>query len=114
MQTAGVAVRLLDDRNYYAVGASALESRIDLYRAVDGRIERITGVDADVFNDHWHTLGVVVEDDRFVISLDAKTLFTAWDRTFQSDGRVALWTEEDNVTRFDQIEITPLPWSEQR
>jgi hypothetical protein len=30
------------------------------------------------------------------------------------DGRIGLWTEEDNVTRFDHLEITALPWSEER
>jgi hypothetical protein len=40
------------------------------------------------------------------------SLFTGWDQTFLADGRIGLWTQEDNVTRFDQFEITALPWSE--
>jgi hypothetical protein len=36
-------------------------------------------------------------------------LFTATDRTFADAGKVALWTKADSVTRFDQIEIAPLP-----
>jgi hypothetical protein len=111
MQSAGVALRLADERNYYAVTVSALDSRVDLYRVLDGRLERIAGVDADVVTDHWQTLAVKAEGDQFTVSLDARPLFTAWDRTFLSDGRIALWTEDDNITRFDQIEITPLPWS---
>jgi len=114
MQTAGIAVRLSDERNYYAVAASALDSRVDLYRVVDGRMERVAGIDADVFTDHWQTLAVVADDDHFTVSLDAKQLFTAWDRTFSSDGRIGLWTEDDNITRFDQVEINPLPWSARR
>jgi len=112
MQSAGVALRLADERNYYAVTASVLDSRVDLYRVLDGKMERIAGVDADIFTDHWQTLTIRAERDQFTVSLDAKPLFTAWDRTFPSDGRVALWTEDDNVTRFDLIEITALPWSE--
>src|SRR5262249_7020312 len=108
MQTAGIAVRLADERNYYAITASALDSRVDLYRVLDGRIERIAGVDADVVTDHWQTLAVTAKGDQFTVSMDAKPLFTAWDRTLSSDGRIALWTEDDNITRFDQIEITPL------
>ena len=34
---------------------------------------------------------------------------TTFDRTRMKDGRMALWTREDNVTRFDGIEIRPLP-----
>jgi hypothetical protein len=113
MQTVGVAARLSDRRNYYAVGANALDSRVDLYRVVDGQMERIAGVDADVFRDHWQTLALLIDGDRFTVTLDSNPIFTAWDRTFRSEGRVALWTGGDNVTRFDQIEITPLPWSEQ-
>jgi hypothetical protein len=112
MQSAGVAFRLADERNYYVVTASALDSRVDLYRVLDGRMERITGVDADIFTDHWQTLAVRAERDQFTVALDARPMFTAWDRTFLSDGRVALWTEDDNVTRFDQVEINALPWSE--
>ena len=112
MQTAGIAVRLSDPRNYYAVGASALDSRVDLYRVVDGRAEQITGIDADVFKDHWQTLTPLIEGDRLRTFLDSKLLFAAQDRTFRRDGQIALWTVEDNVTRFDQLEITALPWSE--
>jgi hypothetical protein len=111
MQSAGVALRLADERNYYAVTVSALDSRVDLYRVLDGRLERIAGVDADIVADHWQTLAVKAEGDQFTVSLDARPVFTACDRTFLSDGRIALWTEDDNITRFDQIEITPLPWS---
>jgi len=48
------------------------------------------------------------------VSLDTKVLFTTFDRARMKDGRMALWTREDNVTRFDQIEIRPLPNTEWR
>jgi len=36
------------------------------------------------------------------------------DRTFSTDGRIGLWAEKDNLTRFDQLEITVLPrWEEE-
>ena len=72
------------------------------------------GIDADVLWNHWHSLGVIVHDDHFAVSLDQKPLFTAFDRTRMKDGRVALWTQEDNLTRFDQIEIRALPLNEGR
>jgi hypothetical protein len=46
---------------------------------------------------------------RFTVSLDRNTTCSAEDRHFLKDGHVALWTEEDNVTRFDRIMITRLP-----
>jgi hypothetical protein len=35
-------------------------------------------------------------------------LFTAFERTRMKDGQIALWTQEDNVTRFDRIEVRVL------
>ena len=113
MHSAGLAVRVADPRNYYLVRASALDARVDLFRVIDGKIERIVGRDADVDTDHWQTLGLIAQDDRFTVSLDGQQLFTAWDPALEKEGRVALWTEEDNVTRFDAIRITALPWSAQ-
>jgi len=109
MQTAGIAVRLVNAGNYYVVAANALEGRVDLFRFVDGKSHRIAGTDAEVVRRHWHLLELTAEDDRFMVSLDRKRLFTARDRGFVKDGHIALWTEEDNVTRFDQILITALP-----
>jgi len=114
MQTAGVAFRFVNADNYYVVCASALEERIDLFRVLGGRMERIGGTEGDVALNHWHTLGVVAQGDQFTVSLDNAWLFTVWDRAFLTDGRIGLWTEEDNVTRFDQLEIKALPWSEDR
>jgi len=43
------------------------------------------------------------------MTYQAKPLFTATDRTFAGAGKIALWTKADSVTRFDRIEIKPLP-----
>ncbi len=109
MQSAGVAVRLTSAGDYYVVRVSALEARADLFRVTDGKIKRIAGADAHVVRNRWQTLGVIAENDRFTVSLDDRLVFTAWDRIFLGDGHIALWTEDDNVTRFEEIVITPLP-----
>jgi len=114
IQTAGLAFRFVNADNYYVVSASALEERVDLFRVFGGKMERIGGAEADVALNQWHKLGLVAQGDDFTVSLDDAWLFTAWDRTFSTDGRIGLWTEEDNVTRFDQFEIKALPWSEDR
>jgi hypothetical protein len=114
MQSAGIAARFVDVDNYYVVGASALEERVDLFRVVNGKKERIWGTDADVALDHWHLLELEAKQDQFTISLDRNWLFTAQDSALPNDGRVGLWTEEDNVTRFDRLEIEAFPVSEKR
>jgi hypothetical protein len=35
-------------------------------------------------------------------------LFNAYDNRQTGEGRIALWTEEYNVTRFDDLTIVPL------
>jgi hypothetical protein len=109
MKAAGLAVCLRNPDSYYVVSASALEHRVDLFLFANGKKDRIESAEADVEPDRWQTLSVIVNDDHFTVSLDAKELFTTFDRTRMKDGRIALWTQEDNVTRFDQIEIQPLP-----
>src|SRR5262245_35786419 len=85
MQTAGIAFRFVNSDNYYVVSANALEGRIDLFRVLGGKMERIGGTEADVALNHWHKLGVVAEVDQFTVSLDNAWLFTVWDRTFLAD-----------------------------
>jgi hypothetical protein len=113
MQSAGIAVCLRDTGNFYAVTASALEHRVDLILFMNGRFERIDSAEAEVTSNRWHALKVVVNDDHFIVSLDGKKLFTIFDRTRMKDGRFALLTQEDNVSRFEQIQIRRLPNSYQ-
>jgi len=105
----GIAVRLTDPDNYYVVRANALEDNVRFYRVVKGRREQLAGADLKVTANEWHTLGLRAEGDRFTISYDGKTLYSASDATFADAGKIALWTKADSVTRFDRISITPLP-----
>jgi 3-keto-disaccharide hydrolase len=113
-QTAGVAVSLRNPDSYYAISANAFEHRVDLLLFSGGKSRRIDSAEAEITRDRWHTLGVRINDDHFTISVDGKVLLTTFDRTRMKDGRIALWTQEDNATRFAQIEIRPLPNTEWR
>jgi len=108
-QAGGIAVRLSDADNYYVARANALEDNVRFYRVVKGRREELQGVNTKVASNQWHQLGLRAAGDRFTVTFDGKPLFTATDRTFANAGRVALWTKADSVTRFDTIEIRPLP-----
>jgi hypothetical protein len=109
MLSAGMAVGVRDRGNYYSASASALEQRVDLSLFQNGHVKRLESLDADIARGRWYKLGLIVNDDHFAVSLDGKLLFTAFDRSRGKDGHIALWTQEDNVTRFDQIEICSLP-----
>jgi hypothetical protein len=108
LRTAGIAVGLRNADNYYAVSASAFEKRVDLLLVANGKVARLEGTDAQVEQDHWHALGVKVSDDHLTVMFDQKALFTAFDRTRAKQGKVALWTREDNITRFDQMQFRSL------
>lgn len=110
--SAGIAFRFADAKNYYVVSANALEGRIDVWRVINGKTQRIGGSEAEVVFGHWHTLEIIAQADAFTVAFDHDWLFTAFDRTFNSDGRLGLWSEEDTVTRFAELNITALPASE--
>jgi len=107
-QAGGIAVRLQTPDDYYVVRANALEDNVRFYRVVKGQREQLHGADLKVASDQWHTLGLRAEGNRFTVSFDGRTLFTAEDNTFAGPGKVALWTKADSVTHFDTIAITPL------
>jgi hypothetical protein len=108
-QAGGIAVRVTSPNDYYIVRANALEGNVRFYRIVKGRREQLATADVKVASGEWHTLGLKAENDRFTVTFNGKTLHTTTDRTFQNPGRIALWTKSDSVTRFDQINIQPLP-----
>ena len=112
--TAGFAVGLRNPNSYYAISANAFEQRVDLLLFADGKAQRVESAEADVLPDRWHTLGVTLNDDHFKVSFDGKVLFTAFERTRMKDGHIALWTQEDTVTRFDRIDVRVLPQTEWR
>jgi hypothetical protein len=108
-RAAGIAVRLADRDNYYVVRANALEDNVNLYRVIKGNRSQIQGTRHKVSSGEWHTLGLKVIGDRFVISFDGAELFSASDRSITQAGKVALWTKADSVTRFAMLTITPSP-----
>jgi hypothetical protein len=104
-----IAARLADPDNYYVLRANALEDNVKFYRVVQGSRREIHGVSAKVTSDHWHTLSLRAEGDRFTVGFDGATLFMATDRTFAGAGEVALWTKADSVTQFDGLTVRVLP-----
>ena len=102
-------MRLSSTQNYYLVQVDALKERVVFSLVNNGVSEEIVGVDADIATHSWHTLAVRAVDNEFTVSLDGNWVFTGFDKTLSQAGRIALWTKGDSITRFDQIEIAPLP-----
>jgi hypothetical protein len=108
MPSAGIAVRVTSPNDYYLVRVSAFELRLSLLHVINGVPEEIAGVDADVTQSHWQSLEVVVNGYSFKMSLDDRWALTAFDYGKPVAGHFGIWTERDDVTRFNQIEIAPL------
>jgi hypothetical protein len=102
---AGIAIRLTDPTRYYGVRANALEDNVNFYRVGTGGRRKIQGADTKVPSSVWHTPGLRAEGDRFAVSFNGKTLFTATDRTIAGPGKVALWTKADSVTWFAGLSL---------
>ena len=107
-QAGGIVVRLTTNDDYYVVRANALEDNVRFYRVVKGRREQIKGINTKVDGNQWHMLGLRAEGGHFTISFDGKELFSADDKTFAAEGKVALWTKADSVTYFEMLTIRPL------
>jgi hypothetical protein len=107
MPSAGIALRVTSPDDYYLVRASAFEQRLALLHVVHGAAEEIAGVDAEIVQDHWQTLEVVSRGSGFTMWLNDQWALTAFDGGKLVGGRFGIWTERDDVTRFDQIEIAP-------
>ena len=84
-----------------AVSSAAHAQTVD-WKKIDEVLGRTAAVTQDV-----HRYGFPRSD--LQVTLDGRVLFTTFDRGRRKDGRIGLWTREDNVTRFDQIEIRALP-----
>jgi hypothetical protein len=108
-QAGGIAIRLIDRDNYYLARANALEDNVNFYRVVAGRRQPLKGVNIKVASGVWHTLTLRAEGSQFSVAFNGKVLFTHSDATFRAPGKVALWTKADSITRFDWIDIKPLP-----
>ena len=111
MPSAGIAVRVTSPNDYYLVRVSAFEQRLSLLHVVGGTPEEIAGVDADITQNHWQSLEVVANGNSFKISLDGQWALTAFDYSKPVNGQIGIWAERDDITRFNQIEISSLAYA---
>ena len=100
---AGIVVRLINPDNYYLLRAVPHESRVRLYKVVNGRRFTLAGKNLEVQTDRWHVLGLKVSGSRFTAYLNGNRLFRHRDITFKNAGAFGLWSKPNNVTYFDDL-----------
>ena len=105
MPSAGFAVRVTSLNDCHLVRASAFEHRPSLLHVVHGLSEEIADVEADVTPNHWQG---------FKIPLDGQRTLTGFNHSTPENGQFGVWAEPDDVTRFNQIEISLLTYASNR
>jgi hypothetical protein len=115
-QAGGIIFRYRDDKNYYALRASAQGDDVALYKVENGRPIPITPrglpssdfeVKHDIHLNAWQILKVALHGNQFQVYVNHRRLFRAQDSTFTGSGKVGLCTVSDSITYFDDFRVNP-------
>jgi len=104
-QMAGLAFRLKDERNYYALRVSALGDTVRFYKVVDGVRSPPIGVAVPVESGVWYELKVVCAGNQIRCWFDGRELFPPLTDNSFSQGRIGLWTKSDSVSYFKDLRV---------
>ncbi len=108
-QTAGIAFRLQDPKNYYVLRASAYEKTIRFYKYVDGRRGPLIGPEKPVESGVWYRLKIKCSGNQIDCWLDGDRIMpTLNDNTF-SEGKIGFWTKADSISYFTGLRVTYQP-----
>jgi hypothetical protein len=99
---AGIAVRIIDENNYYVVRASASEQSVTFARFNNDDRQIIQTFPSKVAFQQWQILKVIAIDTEFQLFLNDRSIGVIQDRGWQT-GKVGLGTKADSVTRFRKI-----------
>jgi hypothetical protein len=103
-QGGGFVWRYQDNNNYYICRMNPLEDNYRVYKVVAGkRIQLGAKEGVPVKAGEWHRLKVLVKGNKMEGYLDGKKLWEITDDTFQSAGKVGLWSKADAQTYFDEF-----------
>ena len=111
----GLIWRVQDKDNYYAVLASALDSRLYLLKMVNGEPQEIASApiqiavqfeqDAPTSSWGWYTLKIQAQGSHIMVWFDGEKLIQITDRTFMRSGQVGFITHADSVALFDDFSV---------
>ncbi len=105
-QGGGLIWRAKDENNYYVARWNPLESNVRLYHVVNGiRTQIGTAENIEPSETDWRVLDIEHAGDRIKVRFDNKDLYTVTDSTFTDAGMIGLWTKDDAVTKFREIEL---------
>lgn len=104
-QLCGIAVRYVDENNYYVARLNALENSVRLWIVKNGERLQLAHFTSRISFDTWYELAVSVRADHLEVFLDGARVIEHHDATFFKPGKFGLWTEKDAVTHFDDLRV---------
>jgi hypothetical protein len=103
-QGGGFVWRYQDHNNYYVCRMNPLEDNYRVYKVVGGTRTQLGGKEGvKVPTGEWHRLKVEVKGNKMEGYLDSKQIWEITDDTYQSAGKVGLWSKSDAQTHFDEF-----------
>ncbi len=110
VRAGGLVWRYTDAGRYYAAVLNLVDGRVSLFRVAEGNrtfLESEDGLDLDAAA--WHTLRIVHDDSRVVVSLGGIRVFEERDRRNSSAtaGRVGVIAAGNADVWFDDLRIEP-------
>lgn len=108
-QMAGVAFRVLNEKNYYVVRASALGNNVRFYKFVDGIRSAPIGPEVPIKRGVWYELSVQCSGNTILCKLNGKDIIPQLTDNSFTEGRVGFWTKSDSISYFTDSHITFVP-----
>ena len=108
-QMAGVAFRLQDEKNFYALRISSLGNTFRFYRVANGVRDPPVGPVMDIAKGVWHEISVECQGNLIRLKLDGKQVIPDITDNAFSEGKIGFWTKSDSVSYFSNIRIVYTP-----
>lgn len=102
---AGLAFRVVDEKNYYVVRASSLGNTFRFYKFVDGIRSDPIGPEIRLPSGEWNTLEVSCRGNEIRCRLNDRDAIPPLNDTSFTQGKLALWTKSDSVSHFSSLRV---------
>lgn len=104
-QMAGIAFRIVDEKNYHVVRASSKGGTFLFYSFINGQRTQPVGVNIAIASNVWHTLEIDATGTRFLFRLDGQDVMPPLDNPHFRRGKIGYWTKSDSVSYFVDTHI---------
>jgi hypothetical protein len=111
-QAAGLVFRYRDPRNFYLARFNALTNDVGVFKVVNGSYSALAprgapagarGVHRVIPRHAWSIFKVSAKGARFAVYINHRRVLETDDGTFNTAGKVGLWTRADSVVYFDDF-----------